>query len=42
MGYTVEANSWGDLGNVQAIKIEGKKVSAAADSRGRGEVRLVD
>jgi gamma-glutamyltranspeptidase/glutathione hydrolase len=42
MGYTVEANSWGDLGNVQAIKIEGKKVSAAADRRGRGEARLID
>jgi gamma-glutamyltranspeptidase/glutathione hydrolase len=42
MGYTVEANSWGDLGNIQAIKIEGRKVSAAADMRGRGEVRLID
>ena len=42
MGYTVEANSWGDLGNIQAIKIEGKKVSAAADRRGRGEARLID
>ncbi len=42
MGYTVEANSWGDLGNIQAIKIDGKKVSAAADRRGRGEARLID
>ena len=42
MGYTVEANSWGDLGNIQAIKIEGAKVSAAADRRGRGEARLID
>ena len=36
MGYQVVPNSWGDLGDVQMIKLEGGKVEAAADNRGRG------
>ena len=40
MGYTVEQNSWGDLGDIQAIMIDQGTVQAAADSRGRGEARL--
>lgn len=42
MGYTVEANSWGHLGDVQAIKIDGDNVEAASDNRGRGEARLIE
>jgi gamma-glutamyltranspeptidase/glutathione hydrolase len=41
MGYIVEANSWGDLGDVQAIKIDGGTVEVASDNRGRGEARLI-
>ena len=36
LGYTVQANSWGNLGDIQAIAVDGGKVSAAADARGRG------
>lgn len=42
MGYIVEANSWGNLGDVHAIKIDNGKVQAASDNRGRGEARLID
>jgi len=42
MGYTVEANSWGNLGDIQAIKIEGGVVEAASDNRGRGESLLIN
>jgi len=42
MGYIVEANSWGDLGVVQAIRREGKVVEAAADNRGRGKAILIN
>ncbi len=42
MGYDVEANSWGNLGDIQVIKIEGEKVEAASDSRGRGEALLIN
>jgi gamma-glutamyltranspeptidase/glutathione hydrolase len=42
MGYTVQANSWGNLGDIQAIKIDGEVVQAASDSRGRGEAILVE
>lgn len=38
--YTVEANSWGDLGDIQAILLSGGEVQAAADSRGRGTARV--
>ena len=42
IGYAVEANSWGNLGDVHAIKITGAKVEAASDVRGRGEARLIN
>lgn len=42
MGYAVEANSWGNLGDVHAIKISDGKVEAASDVRGRGEARLIN
>jgi gamma-glutamyltranspeptidase/glutathione hydrolase len=41
MGYKVEPNSWGNLGNMQVIKIEGADVQAASDSRGRGKSFLI-
>jgi gamma-glutamyltranspeptidase/glutathione hydrolase len=40
-GYRVEPNSWGDLGDIQAISIAGDDVRAASDSRGRGQARLI-
>ncbi|MFT5711442.1 MAG: gamma-glutamyltranspeptidase/glutathione hydrolase [Halioglobus sp.] len=42
IGYAVEANSWGNLGNIQAIKIDQGKIEAASDIRGRGEARLIN
>ncbi|MBE9539891.1 MAG: gamma-glutamyltransferase [Proteobacteria bacterium] len=42
MGYTVTPNSWGDLGLLQAIKIQGNKVEAASDNRGSGESLLIN
>jgi gamma-glutamyltranspeptidase/glutathione hydrolase len=42
LGYTVQPNSWGDLGDIQAIRIDKNGVQAAADGRGRGEARLLD
>lgn len=42
MGYQVEPNSWGNLGDIHAIKIQGKKVEAASDNRGRGESLLIN
>ena len=36
LGYRVQPNSWGDLGDVQAISIANGDVSAASDPRGRG------
>lgn len=41
MGYTVEPNSWGNLGNIQAIRIRGTQIEAAADGRSWGETRLI-
>ncbi len=41
MGYTVQANSWGNLGDIQAIKIDGEVVQAASDSRGRGRGQVI-
>jgi gamma-glutamyltranspeptidase/glutathione hydrolase len=41
LGYTVEANSWGDLGDIQAIRYDGQHAEAATDDRGRGEARLI-
>jgi gamma-glutamyltranspeptidase / glutathione hydrolase len=40
LGYRVEPNSWGDLGDIQAIRVEAGQVQAAADSRGRGEAHV--
>lgn len=42
MGYTVEPNSWGNLGNIQAIKVDGGTVQAASDKRGRGRAILLN
>mgnify|MGYP000052810763 CR=1 FL=1 len=39
-GYTVEANSWGSLGDIQAIHNTDGNVQAAADVRGRGVARV--
>jgi gamma-glutamyltranspeptidase/glutathione hydrolase len=36
LGYQVVPNSWGNLGDVQLIKLEDGKIEAAADNRGRG------
>ena len=36
MGYAVEANSWGDLGDIQAIQRVGPVLQAVSDNRGRG------
>jgi gamma-glutamyltranspeptidase / glutathione hydrolase len=41
LGYVVEPNSWGDLGDIQAIRVRGERVEAAADSRGRGSTRVL-
>ncbi|MEH6589589.1 MAG: gamma-glutamyltransferase [Halioglobus sp.] len=41
MGYTVEPNSWGNLGRVQAIEVDGKAVSTATDKRGWGDARVL-
>ncbi len=41
MGYRVEPNSWGALGDVQLISIDaGGGVQAAADPRGRGRAEV--
>jgi len=42
MGYTVEPNAWGDLGDIQAIQVTAEGVEAAADGRGRGMAQRVD
>lgn len=36
LGYQVQANDWGDLGDIQAVFVTGGGVEASADSRGRG------
>ena len=41
MGYTVQANSWGDLGDIAAIQVNDKRVLAASDNRGRGVALLI-
>ncbi|MFK7700499.1 gamma-glutamyltransferase [Pseudomonas caspiana] len=35
MGYTLEEQGW-EMGNVQAIKVDGTKLETASDPRGRG------
>jgi len=42
MGYQVEANSWGNLGDVQAIQRTDAGVQAASDTRGRGVARVFE
>ena len=42
MGYTLEPNNWGNLGDVQAIQRTGAGVKAAADPRGRGVARVFE
>jgi gamma-glutamyltranspeptidase/glutathione hydrolase len=41
LGYSVEENSWGTLGRVEAIRIDGDKVEAASDVRGFGDTRII-
>ncbi len=41
MGYTLEANSWGNLGDIQAIMRSGGETRAVSDSRGRGTARVL-
>lgn len=41
MGYTVQENAWGNLGRIEAIRVDGESVQAASDVRGRGEARVV-
>ena len=40
MGYRVQANDWGDLGDVQAVQIRDGTVTAASDGRSYGEARV--
>ena len=42
LGYVVQDNSWGNMGDVHAIKIDADKVEAASDIRGNGEARLIN
>jgi gamma-glutamyltranspeptidase/glutathione hydrolase len=35
MGYTLEDQGW-EMGDIQAIKVDGRKVETASDPRGRG------
>jgi gamma-glutamyltranspeptidase/glutathione hydrolase len=42
MGYTVEANSWGNLGDIQAIQRTDAGVQAASDTRRRGVARVFE
>jgi gamma-glutamyltranspeptidase/glutathione hydrolase len=41
LGYRVEPNSWGDLGDVQLILRAEDRLQAATDPRGRGVARLI-
>jgi len=41
LGYTVRQNSWGNLGRIESILVNGEQVQAASDIRGRGETRLL-
>jgi len=40
MGYRVEPNSWGDLGDIQAIQRTSAGLQAASDNRGRGVAQV--
>lgn len=41
LGYRVEPNDWGDLGDVQAVQRRAGVVTAAADGRGDGVARVL-
>jgi gamma-glutamyltranspeptidase/glutathione hydrolase len=41
MGYVVQPNSWGNLGDIQAIQRQSGKTFAVADPRGRGVAKLL-
>ncbi|MFT6955340.1 MAG: gamma-glutamyltranspeptidase/glutathione hydrolase [Halieaceae bacterium] len=41
MGYVVRPNSWGNLGDIQAIQHQSGKTFAVADPRGRGVAKLL-
>ncbi len=40
MGYTLEDQGW-EMGDIQAIRVDGRKVETASDPRGRGVGQLV-
>ncbi|MEP6390709.1 MAG: gamma-glutamyltransferase [Halioglobus sp.] len=40
MGYRVEPNSWGNLGDIQAIQRTSDGLQAASDNRGRGVAQV--
>ncbi|MEH6609630.1 MAG: gamma-glutamyltransferase [Halioglobus sp.] len=41
MGYVVQPNSWGNLGDIQAIQRHSGEIFAVADPRGRGVAKLL-
>ncbi len=41
LGYTVQHNSWGHLGDIQAITVDDGDIQAASDRRGRGVARVI-
>jgi gamma-glutamyltranspeptidase/glutathione hydrolase len=41
LGYTLEPNSWGDLGDIQVIRVTPTTIEAASDSRGRGSAMVL-
>lgn len=42
LGYRLEQNDWGDLGDVQAVAVTREGVEAAADGRGRGRAVVLN
>ena len=42
LGYTLEPNSWGDLGDIQVIRLAPATLEAASDSRGRGRAEVFE
>jgi len=42
LGYTLEPNSWGDLGDIQVIRVSPTGVEAVSDSRGRGRALVLE
>ena len=41
LGYEVKENSWGNLGDLQAVSLVKEKAIAAADNRGRGIAKII-